>query len=123
MKFLSNVFVFLHLIVLIKSHDLDLRKYFQFCVSIAYIFFQILASNFPRCYRNDPDLSNCLLKATETVRPFFKAGIPKLQIPSIAPILLYEWIIEQRTEQMNYYAHLRDVDLDGFLNYKVSKIT
>lgn len=58
----------------------------------------ILASYFPQCYRNDPDLSKCLIDATESVREYLKKGVPELNIPEISPFHIPEVSLEQGTK-------------------------
>lgn len=76
-----------------------------------------LASYFPRCHVDDPKLNECLLKATDTVRPFLIKGVPELQIPPMEPFLLPEASLEQGTQALNFKATLYNTSVYGLSNY------
>ncbi|XP_030766704.1 protein takeout-like [Sitophilus oryzae] len=80
-----------------------------------------LPSYFPQCYRNDPDLNQCLLKATESVRPYMKQGIPELRIPSFEPFSVPEIVLEQGTQSLNFKAVLKNVVIHGITNYHFTR--
>lgn len=80
-----------------------------------------LASYFPRCYKNDPNLNQCLLKATEEVRPYLVAGVPELKMPAIASLHLPEMLLEQDTGAMNFKAKLTNALVTGYDSYKFSQ--
>lgn len=79
------------------------------------------ASYFPRCHIDDPRINDCLLKATETVRPFLIKGVPELKIPPMEPFLLPEATLQQGTEALNFKATLYNTSVYGLSNYKFSK--
>ncbi|KAJ3654887.1 hypothetical protein Zmor_014040 [Zophobas morio] len=80
-----------------------------------------LPSYFPKCKRYDPKLNECLVKATETVRPFLIKGVPELGIPPIEPYTIPEITLEQGTQALNFKALLKDVEVRGLGNYKFSQ--
>ncbi|XP_044750407.1 uncharacterized protein LOC123310806 [Coccinella septempunctata] len=80
-----------------------------------------LPSYFPRCYRNDPKLNECLLKATETVKPFLIKGVPELNVPSIEPLIIPEIELQQGTQALNFKASLKNVTVHGLSSYKLDK--
>lgn len=94
------LFLPLVLFVLIQAKNYDLPDYF------------------PRCYRNDPKLNDCLLKATETVKPFLVAGVPELGINPIEPYLIPQIDLEQGTDALNFKATIKNVSLSGLSSYK-----
>lgn len=81
----------------------------------------LAASYFPRCHIDDPRINDCLLKATETVRPFLIKGVPELKIPPMEPFLLPEASLQQGTQALNFKATLYNTTVRGLSNYKFSK--
>lgn len=79
------------------------------------------ASYFPRCNIDDPELNRCLLKATETVRPFLVEGVPELRLPPIEPFFLPEAVLEQGTASLNFKATLYNTSVYGLSNYKFGR--
>ncbi|XP_044268677.1 uncharacterized protein LOC123013889 [Tribolium madens] len=80
-----------------------------------------LPSYFPRCKRYDPKLSECLLKATETVKPYLIKGVPELGVPAIEPYVIPEITLEQGTQALNFKALLKNVVVKGLGSYKFSQ--
>ncbi|CAG9768275.1 unnamed protein product [Ceutorhynchus assimilis] len=78
-------------------------------------------SYFPTCYRNDPQLNQCLLNATEQVRPYLAKGVPELKIPPFEPFMLPELKLEQGTNALNFKAVLNNVLIHGMSKYKFSR--
>ncbi|XP_050309980.1 uncharacterized protein LOC126745968 [Anthonomus grandis grandis] len=78
-------------------------------------------SYFPTCYRNDPKLNQCLLDATETLRPYLAKGVPELSIPPFEPFKIPQIKLEQGTRALNFKAVLDNVVVHGLTNYKFSK--
>ncbi|CAH0558257.1 unnamed protein product [Brassicogethes aeneus] len=78
-----------------------------------------LPSYFPRCYRDRPqeEINECMLKATEIVRPYLKKGVPELKIPSISPLTIPEISLEQGTTSTSYKAYAKNVSLYGLDTY------
>lgn len=63
-------------------------------------------------------MEECLIKATETVRPFLQKGVPELGIPSISPLIIPQISLEQGTDTTNYQAYAKNVSLYGLDGYK-----
>ncbi|XP_045471922.1 uncharacterized protein LOC123678764 [Harmonia axyridis] len=80
-----------------------------------------LPSYFPRCFRNDPKLNECLLKATETVKPFLIKGVPELNVPTIEPLVIPQIELEQGSQALNFKASLRNVTVHGLSSYKLDR--
>lgn len=77
----------------------------------------LLASYFPRCHIDDPELGKCLIKATETVRQHIKKGVPELNIPPIDPLVIPEITLQQGTNAVNYKLRLVNAVVKGTGDY------
>ncbi|RZC36739.1 JHBP domain containing protein [Asbolus verrucosus] len=82
---------------------------------------QQLPPYYPKCYRDDPKLNDCLLKATETVKPFLKRGVPELNFPKLSPFIIPEVSLEQGTSAVNYKAILNNIKIIGLDSYHFRK--
>ncbi|KAK9888495.1 hypothetical protein WA026_000746 [Henosepilachna vigintioctopunctata] len=80
-----------------------------------------LPSYFPRCFRNDPKLNECLLKAADQVRPYLKKGVPELNVQSIDPITIPEIQLQQGTQALNFKALLINTTIKGLSDYTIDK--
>lgn len=80
-----------------------------------------LPPSFPQCHRSDPNLSKCLLDATEKVRPYLANGVPELKIPSFEPFTLPQVVLEQGSQSLNFKAVLSNVTVHGLSKYKFSR--
>lgn len=102
----------------------------------------ILADYFPVCFRNDPNLNQCLLDATEQVKPFLgkktslisimetfnqmgvfslAKGVPELKLPPFEPFNIPEIVLQQGTSALNFKATLQNVVAHGLGNYKFTR--
>ncbi|CAH1163962.1 unnamed protein product [Phaedon cochleariae] len=97
----STLSIFFCLIFVIESRDLP--KYF------------------PNCHRYDPKINECLVKATEQVKPFLAKGVPELSMPPLEPFIIPEVVLEQGTSALNFKATLTNVTIHGITNYKFSR--
>ncbi|KAJ3633804.1 hypothetical protein MTP99_010729 [Tenebrio molitor] len=77
-----------------------------------------LPAYYPRCYRDDPNINQCLLKATEQVKPFLQKGVPELNLPPISPFHIPEINLQQGTNVLSYKDTLTNVVITGLDNYK-----
>lgn len=92
----------------------------RFCIIINdYI---ILAPYFPICHQNDPKLGECLLNATDTLKPHLEKGIPELGIPEIDPLVIPVVKLEQEIKSVNYKAMFKNITLKGLSDYKFTEI-
>lgn len=106
---------------LIKCSSLHPVQWFKKKLTTTYIIFKFSAPYFPRCKRFDPKLSECLIKATETVKPYLVKGVPELGIPAIEPYVIPEITLEQGTQALNFKALLKNVVVKGLGAYKFSQ--
>lgn len=112
-KYFYKMFTFATLNNLISSAIDDIY------ISI-YIVNFFLASHFPKCRRSDPNLQECLLKATEQVRPDIRKGIPDF-LPGIEKFVIPEISMQQGTRAVNYKAFFRNVTVLGLDQYKFTR--
>ncbi|KAK9879052.1 hypothetical protein WA026_003867 [Henosepilachna vigintioctopunctata] len=91
------------------------------CVSLSSGAGKDLPGYFPRCHRSDPKINECLLKATDQVRPYLIKGVPELNMPSIDPFTIPEVSLEQGSNILNFKAKLNDIIIHGLSNYKFSQ--
>ncbi|KAL3279160.1 hypothetical protein HHI36_016674 [Cryptolaemus montrouzieri] len=80
-----------------------------------------LPKYFPRCRRSDPKINDCLLKATDQVRPYLIKGVPELNVPPIEPFIIPEVTLEQGSNILNFKAKLNDIVVRGLSKYKFSQ--
>uniref|UniRef100_A0A6P7G0V7 Uncharacterized protein LOC114334791 n=1 Tax=Diabrotica virgifera virgifera TaxID=50390 RepID=A0A6P7G0V7_DIAVI len=80
-----------------------------------------LPSYLPNCHRYDKKLNQCLLDATEKVKPYLAKGIPELNIPSFEPFIIPEINLEQGTNALNFKAKLLNTEIHGLTKYKFTK--
>lgn len=86
-----------------------------------YIIIWLAADYFPRCYRNDPKLNECLVNATRLVKPYLARGVPELRIPALEPFTLPQVAFEQGTQAVNFKATLYNLSVTGLTSYEFSK--
>ncbi|CAH1980849.1 unnamed protein product [Acanthoscelides obtectus] len=76
-----------------------------------------LPPNFPRCHRNDPELNKCILRATETVRPYILEGVPNFS-KSVVNFSIPAVVLQDGNQAINYRADVTDMTMYGLENYK-----
>ncbi|XP_056641288.1 uncharacterized protein LOC130447991 isoform X3 [Diorhabda sublineata] len=75
----------------------------------------------PRCNRYDKNLNDCLLTATETMKPYLRKGIPELKIPPFEPFIIPEINLEQGTSALNFKATLINTEIYGLTDYTFTR--
>ncbi|KAL1140595.1 hypothetical protein AAG570_000525 [Ranatra chinensis] len=68
-----------------------------------------------------PDFDNCIKNALNEVRPFFKTGVPELNIPPFDPHLAKEVFQQRGGHLMNYKLWLKNVEEHGWTDSIVTK--
>ncbi|XP_066251415.1 uncharacterized protein [Euwallacea similis] len=76
---------------------------------------------FPVCFRNDPQLNQCLLNASNQVRPYLAKGVPELKIPSMEHLMIPQIELQQGTNALNFKATLKNIIIHGLTKYKFDK--
>ncbi|XP_026280272.1 protein takeout-like [Frankliniella occidentalis] len=81
-----------------------------------------LPSFVPICSRSDPQLAECIRKATVTLQPYIARGIPELNIPSVSPLNIPMVKLEQGTGAVNYKLKLTNLKIYGLGEYKFQQV-
>ncbi|CAH1101494.1 unnamed protein product [Psylliodes chrysocephalus] len=80
-----------------------------------------LPSHFPRCRRSDPKMEECLINATEYVRPYVREGIPDF-LPPIKEFIVPEVTIDQKgSRAYNFKVHITNMSIFGMDQYKFKR--
>ncbi|GLV39168.1 uncharacterized protein CBL_06219 [Carabus blaptoides fortunei] len=77
---------------------------------------------FPICHQNDLKLGECLLNATNTLKPHLEKGFPEFGIPEIDPLVIPMAKLEQDTKSVNYKAMFINMTVKGLSDYKFTEI-
>jgi Ran GTPase-activating protein (RanGAP) involved in mRNA processing and transport len=83
---------------------------------------QFLASNFQKCYRNQPDLNECLLKATQNGISQLTRAYDEVNIPNLHPLEVSEVSIGAGTGPVAVDQEFKDCKLDGFHKMKLDNV-
>lgn len=82
----------------------------------------ILASILKQCHKNDPNLSECLRRAIETVRANLSQGIPELLIPPCEPLKIPEIRIQQNAGAIRMDSEYSNIVISGLSNFTLRDI-
>lgn len=82
----------------------------------------ILAPILKLCQKNDPNLSECLRKAIETIRGNLTDGIPELLIPPCEPLKIPEIRIKQNAGAIRMESAYSNVSISGLSNFTMRDI-
>lgn len=82
----------------------------------------ILAPILKLCQKNDPNLTECLRKVVETIRPNLTAGIPDLLIPPCEPLKIPEIRIVQNAGAIRMESEYNNVIISGLSNFTLRDI-
>ena len=86
-------------------------------LSVCFISAIHLPQFIPRCYRNDPKISNCILNASNDLKCYLKNGIEKMELPSFGHVQLPNLIVNHSTYSSDIFILFRNLtfeDLDKF---------
>lgn len=86
----------MHLIAC-KDSDSDKITHYNFINNFINNFFPS-APYLHVCHKSDPQLTECMKKSIETLRPYLVRGIPELNIPSIDPINIGDLLVSESTQ-------------------------
>ncbi|KAH0812335.1 hypothetical protein GEV33_010460 [Tenebrio molitor] len=81
-----------------------------------------LPSNFQKCYRNQPDLNECLLKATQNGISQLTRAYDEVNIPNLHPLEVSEVSIGAGTGPVAVAQEFKDCKLDGFHKMKLDNV-
>ncbi|XP_049857354.1 circadian clock-controlled protein daywake-like [Schistocerca gregaria] len=74
------------------------------------------------CARSDPELSACIGRAIDHLRPFIVKGIPELAVPTIEPLVIPRLSMENGNGAVRVRAAFHNVTIVGASNYTVSTV-
>lgn len=75
-----------------------------------------------QCHKNDPNLTECLRKAIESVRLNLTDGIPELLIPPCEPLVIPEIRIKQNAGAISMESEYSHVVISGLSNFTLRDI-
>ncbi|KAF5269298.1 hypothetical protein FQR65_LT02599 [Abscondita terminalis] len=80
------------------------------------------APYFPTCYGDDPQISKCLLKQANTLRPYIINGVKEIRFPSLNPYTLPNFFVNHTSAIYNIEGYLRKFTFLGFDKYMISEL-
>ncbi|KAF5303002.1 hypothetical protein FQR65_LT08331 [Abscondita terminalis] len=83
---------------------------------------EILRSDTQLCYKNDPNLNNCLLEAFNNLRDEIRYGNPILGSPSLDPLSIKNLNFTQSLPGVKVTGFVHQLYLFDVYNYKVTKV-
>ncbi|NP_001153497.1 uncharacterized protein LOC100123423 precursor [Nasonia vitripennis] len=75
-----------------------------------------------QCSRSDPQLKSCLIDSLHHLRPYLRAGIPEIELPTVEPFHMDELKLSLTGGPNGYTVRLRDLLVRGASNYTVEDI-
>ncbi|XP_075236206.1 juvenile hormone binding protein 16 [Lycorma delicatula] len=114
------------------------EKYIKMCTSFATVLITLMLTSIYNCQEQDLSVSNfvnhfshcsissnnfdnCMKKALNEVRPWFKKGVPELNIPPFDPFFAKEVIQKRGGTSLNYKLKLTNVYERGWTMSEISK--
>lgn len=82
----------------------------------------VLANYIHVCHRNDPELSRCILKSIEQLKPKLRDGISEINVPSLEPFVIPEMVLTGGNQQTYYRGIARNVKVYGASNFDITKL-
>ncbi|KAF2885933.1 hypothetical protein ILUMI_20240, partial [Ignelater luminosus] len=80
-----------------------------------------LAFFLPRCYLDDPELNECVLRAFNEIRPHVSNGIEEIGLPPLNPLFIPKLTIRQDSPMANYTTTWTKFTLGGLDNYDIKE--
>lgn len=82
----------------------------------------ISAQILKRCDKDDPNLTDCLRRTIESVRPNLTQGIPELLIPPCEPLTIPEIRIKQNAGAISMESEYSQIVISGLSNFTLRDI-
>lgn len=76
----------------------------------------------PKCRRSDPDISSCILKGVEELRPRLKNGIPEVNLPALEPFTVPKLKLDRTAANLRIKATVKQAIAYGGSNFKIEKL-
>ncbi|KAF2891307.1 hypothetical protein ILUMI_14866, partial [Ignelater luminosus] len=90
---------------------------FFICLSVS----NDLPSYLPRCYLDDPQRDECVLRAFNKVRPSVGNGIEEIGLPPLNPFVIPQVTILQDTPNANFTVKALNYTIAGLDNYDMKE--
>ncbi|XP_077269061.1 protein takeout [Temnothorax americanus] len=74
------------------------------------------------CHRNDPKLNECVKQSIDLLRPYLKAGIPALKIPSCEPLRVPRIEISQSAGPVSIRSTYTDIEVQGGTSFILKSV-
>ncbi|CAO1422386.1 unnamed protein product [Diamesa tonsa] len=75
-----------------------------------------------QCRASDPELLDCLKGSLHHLKPYLKAGIPEIEMPSVEPFVIDLLTLQLTGGTNGYRINLRDLETFGASNFTVKRI-
>ncbi|KAB0797557.1 hypothetical protein PPYR_08550 [Photinus pyralis] len=81
-----------------------------------------LPSYFPRCYQDDANVNECILKAANSLNQYVRKGIPEIGLSSLDPYNAPNFTITLESSITNISATAENFTIYGLYNYQFNKV-
>jgi hypothetical protein len=75
-----------------------------------------------KCYRDDPELDECLKYSGNKLASYLHEGIPELDLDNVEPVVIDEISISLGDTEDAYRATFSDIEAYGVSNITVAKV-
>ncbi|KAF5306616.1 hypothetical protein FQA39_LY08805 [Lamprigera yunnana] len=73
----------------------------------------------PKCYINDPKISECIMKTANKARPRIATGIEPIGIPPFNPLILRNFVVTHKALDANFTAKAENFTFYGMQHYEI----
>ncbi|KAF5269304.1 hypothetical protein FQR65_LT02605 [Abscondita terminalis] len=81
-----------------------------------------IPSYFPKCFVDDPCVSDCFLNAANKLRPLLTEGVKEIGMSSIKPLILRNITINHKAVDANFKVKAKRVDLYGLHHFEIKEL-
>lgn len=74
------------------------------------------------CKRNDPEIIKCFKGSLEHLRPYLKAGIPEIELPSVEPFKMNSLSLQLTDGPQGYKITLKNMEVFGASDFQVKSM-
>jgi len=71
------------------------------------------------CYKDDPELNDCIRQAFDHLRPYLSRGIPEIKLPSIEPLKIPKMTMDNGNGAVRVRAMFSNITVYGATNYTI----
>ncbi|KAF5269299.1 hypothetical protein FQR65_LT02600 [Abscondita terminalis] len=112
----------LYLLRLHQDHSQNYIKFGEGLILITKFYGHISAPYFPTCYGDDPQISKCLLKQANTMRPYIVNGVKEIRFPSLNPYIFPNFFLNHTSGDYKTEGYIRKFTFLGFDKYVISEV-